>query len=551
MTLLEREELADLRWEGLAVPSTGGRPRAIGLWPRRRWLGVLALLVGWSLFDALRRPGGIVNPGGWAQVADFVSAALRPELDAEFLRTVLSAVGTTVGYALVGTALALVIGVLGGVLTSGTLWLRDPLAAGSARPRAHPGRWVVRVGAGTARGIHEAVWALVLLMVLGRDPWVAVLAIGVPFGAVTAKVVADLLDDAPIEPVRALRAAGAGRLAAMAYGLGPTVLPDLVSYAFYRFECALRSSVVLGMIGAGGIGFELSQSFQSLRYREIWTLIYALCALALVVDRWGASLRGRSSPGRARFSFVAAIAATAVAAWWLELRPGSLFDGRTRRLFGDLVSEAIPPRLPAGGGAELAEAFVDTVQMSVIAIALAAAFAVPLAFVAARPDHGGRLVRLVGAVLRVVLLVMRTLPPPLWAFVVLFVVFPGPLPGGIALGLYTIGVLGRLCAETVENADSAPTRALRTAGASTTTAFAYGTVPVVAPRFVSLALYRWEVVLRETVVVGLVGAGGLGRLLAQQNAAFDEPRMLTTIAALIVAGFAVDVVSGRVRAALR
>jgi phosphonate transport system permease protein len=76
-------------------------------------------------------------------------------------------------------------------------------------------------------------------------------------------------------------------------------------------------------------------------------------------------------------------------------------------------------------------------------------------------------------------------------------------------------------------------------------------VPVVAPRFVSLALYRWEVVLRETVVVGLVGAGGLGRLLAQQNAAFDEPRMLTTIAALIVAGFAVDVVSGRVRAALR
>ena len=82
-------------------------------------------------------------------------------------------------------------------------------------------------------------------------------------------------------------------------------------------------------------------------------------------------------------------------------------------------------------------------------------------------------------------------------------------------------------------------------------AVAYGTLPVVAPRFFALGMYRWEVAMRETVIVGLVGAGGLGRLLAQQNAAFDESGMLTTVAVLVVLALAVDLVSWRVRAVVR
>lgn len=547
MTLLERGEvLVDEADEQPQRPRPSARPT--GLWPRRLWLGASAVVVVWSLRDALGS-GDVVNAAGWTQAGDFVAAALRPELEPTFLRVVLSALGTTVGYALVGTALALVVGLAGGVLTSETLWRRDALD--SRRSRSHPGRWVVRTGATVARGIHEAVWALLLLFILGRDPLVAVLALGVPFGAITAKVVADMLDDADPAPTLALRAAGAGRMTALAYGLGPTVWQDLVSYAFYRFECALRSAVVLGMIGVGGIGFELTQSFQSLRYDEIWTLIYTLCALALVIDRWGAWLRHRAGRRAASASLLAAVAATAAAVWWLDIRIGTLVDDRARRLFGDFLSESLPPQLPAGGGKELAQALVDTAQMSVVAIALAAALAGPISFVAARPDSGGPVARACSAGTRVALLVVRTLPPSLWAFVVLFVVLPGPLPGGIALGLYTAGVLGRLNAEAVENADPSSVRALRVAGAGATAAFAYGTVPILAPRFVSLALYRWEVVMRETVVVGLVGAGGLGRLLAHQNAALDEPRMLTTILTLVVAAFAVDTVSSQIRRTLR
>lgn len=525
------------------------QPRARPGWSRRRWWGVVVFAaVVWSLWSAEAGPGSI-NTRGWPVARDFVVAAAAPDLSGQFLSVVIESVGVTVAYAIAGTSLSVVIGVIGGVLTSETWWRRDP-------QHRHPGAvaagwWVARALAAVPRGIHEAIWALFLLQILGLDPMVAVLAIGLPFGAITAKVVAEFIDDAARAPYDALRAAGAGRLGAMTYALAPLVGSDVISYAFYRLECSLRSAVVLGMIGAGGIGFQLSLSFQTLRYAEIWTLIYTLVLLSAVVDRWSAAVRTHPTLRRRRWSVAIAVVATAIAAWYLELAPRTLVSSRTRGLAADVVAATWPPRLPLGGWSALATATIDTLVISIIAIAVATLLAWPVSFLASRRADDGFLRAGGGAVARVVLLITRSVPPPVWALVVVFVVFPGSLAGGLALGFYTFGVLGRLDAEVIENADDGPARALRVAGASRAGAFAYGTLPSVAPRFTALSLYRWEVAMRETVIVGLVGAGGLGRVLSQQNAAFDRAGMVTTVAALVVLALGVDLVSARMRSDLR
>jgi phosphonate transport system permease protein len=130
-------------------------------------------------------------------------------------------------------------------------------------------------------------------------------------------------------------------------------------------------------------------------------------------------------------------------------------------------------------------------------------------------------------------------------------VLPGPLPGALALGLYTFGILGRLFAEVVENLDTGPRDALDQLGATPLTSFAYATVPAAGGQFASYSLYRWEVALRETVVVGVVGAGGLGRLLEQQRAAFSYPAMATTVLTLIVLSLIVDALNIATRRSLR
>lgn len=530
--------------------ATRRRRPARGWSSRWWWLIALVAGLGWSLWSAGVGRRDIVNPGGWTLLGRFWRAALHPQLSAEFLRVTWSSTLTTVAFAVLGTALSVVIGCIGGVLTSETWWRRARPGRAGLASGLRPGWFAGRVLFALPRGVHEAVWGLLFVMVLGRDPMVGVLAIAIPFGAITAKVYAELIDESAQAGYDALRAAGSGRLSALAYAVFPRTLADLVSYAFYRLECSTRSAVILGMIGAGGLGFQLSLSFQSLRYGEMWTLIYALVAVSALADLWGATLRRRGTARLVRRSAVAGLALMVASVVHLGPDLGRILSARTRTLVVDLAGEAWPPSLPTGGWGRLVRESVDTVQMSLLAIALGSSLAIVAAFVAARGGGTGRR-RLVAAVARLSLLVTRAIPPPVWALLVLFVLYPGPLPGAVALGIYNFGILGRLTTEVVENVDPRPGDALRALGSAGVPAFAYAVLPVSFVRFTAYSLYRWEVAVRETVVVGVVGAGGLGRLLEQQRAAFDFQGMLATVIALIVVSLVVDGVSAWARRSLR
>lgn len=448
--------------------------------------------------------------------------------------------------------------------------------------------------------MHEVVFGLVLVSILGLDPLVAVLAIGIPFGAVTAKVFSEVLDDAPRDTERALRAAGARRIPAMAFGMFPSAMGDLLSYAFYRFECAIRSAAVLGIVGAGGLGVQIRLSFDSLRYDEVWTMLWMLVAISGVVDRWSSAVRrrrraalaaemhvpdaGPGTPPRDRFlraSVLVAAVAAPVAWWWLGVDVRTLWSSRSRQLAGELTSDAWPPQAGEGGLGGVVSDAADTVALAMLASALAWTIASLVAFLAARdsplrptsgPARGKAgaprvsamwsarvstmspttwVVAGLGTASRFLLLVARSVPPPVWAFLAVLLFFPGIWPGAIALGLYNLGVLGRLQGEVVENLDDRPSQALRAGGAGPVGVLAYATGPAVSARFVALGLYRWEVAVRETVMVGVAGAAGLGRRLDEQMSSFHYGGILATVLALVVVTLAVDGASAAIRRTLR
>lgn len=547
-------------------------------WDRRWWGTAIVAVVGWSILRAGVDPGEVINTRGWSQVQKFLAAMVSPDLSRPMLELTLRESAVTVGYALVGTAVAVLIGIVGGMVLSERVWspIHGPMSAGRS------GWLLAKVAFALPRSMHEVVFGLILVNILGLNPLVAILAIGVPFGAVTAKVFAELIDEVPRDTELQLRATGSGRLKALVFGTVPTVFSDLVSYAFYRFECSLRSAAVLGIVGAGGLGFQLALSFQSLRYDEMWTLLWALIILSGIADRWSSLVRRRRNaaaielygsrgdafeghvnerppPGRDRFltaSAVVFIVGVLVSSWRLKLDIGSLWDRRARTLAAELIGDAWPPRLGIEGLGGLVGDSVDTIALAVLSTALAWAVASPIAFVARRPSvarPGARslLRRLGSALVRFVLLVSRSVPPPVWAFVVVFVLFPGLWPGVVALAIYNAGVLGRLQTEVLENGDERPAEVLAAMGASAPGALTVATVPAVAGRFTALGLYRWEVAIRETVIVGVVGAAGLGRRLDEQTSSFDYDGILASILALLVVTVVVDVASASIRRSIR
>lgn len=556
------------RWEEAeaarpVTPPTGG---ARGSRQRRGWLLLVTAGVVGSLLASGVGTGQVVKPEGTASFLDFFGAAVHPRVDGEFLVLTANAALTTLAYAVLGTALSLVIGVFGGVLSSRTWWS----AGARSRGRRGLAGWLLtRAVLVVPRGIHEVVWGLFFLAVFGLDPIVAVLAIGIPFGAVTAKVFSELLDETSRKPYTALLATGASRRSAILYGLLPPALADLLSYGFYRFECAIRSAAILGLVGAGGLGFQLALSFQTLRYQEIWTLLYALILLSITADYWSSAVRRRRARGNQRplrqdrflaGSLVFGAVLIGLSVWWVGLNVSVLWSGRTWELGIELLADAWPPVLDEGGFGKLLELSAVTLAMSVVAMTVAfwggAVLAFPAATVSGMGNRGrsrsGRFVRvLVRLASRLVLVVLRAIPPPVWALLFLFVLYPGILPGALALGVYTAGVLGRLMAEAAENLDGRPLRALRANGASGAQVFCYGVLPAATPRFVAYGLYRWEVAIRETVVVGVVGAGGLGLVLDHQLSSLHYGGALTTLITLIVLTLAVDLTSAAIRRAVR
>ncbi|MCC9075726.1 ABC transporter permease subunit [Litorilinea aerophila] len=543
-------------------------------------LAVALLLVGWSLVRAGLLEGELVNAGGWVLALRFGRAALQPDLTPDLLSLTLHSTLITLAYAVCGTALSLAIGVVGGILSSEVWWQTVRASQGEGGLVAGGAPWlVVRSLLSVPRAIHEAIWGLIFINIFGLDPVSGILALGIPFGAITAKVFSEILDETPRGALQALRAGGAPPLAAFFYSLIPQAFADLLSYTFYRFECAIRSATILGLIGAGGLGYQILLSLQSLRYEQMWTFLYALILLCGLTDLWSARLRWRLSLSRPlavckvtdgeatagpndrlfRSSLWLALGLTLFSFWFIGARWELLWAPRSGQLFREMVATMFPPRLELAFWRELTVSAVDTLAMSILASAVAGVGGMLLAFPAAgaawlgggAEDAVGWMVRPVAWFTRGLLLLTRSIAEPIWALLAMFVLFPGLLPGAVGLGLYNLGILGRLNAEVVENLDERPTRAIQAQGASRLQAFLYAVWPRALPRFVGYALYRWEVCIRATVVVGLVGAGGLGRLLQEQLVRFDYHSVSATLLVFFLLTGLVDLGSAWARRLLR
>lgn len=266
---------------------------------RRVLVAIAALWVASILF--LARDGGTLSARTWSVLGEFFAAAFHPTLVSEsgsggsLLPSLATAVRTTVAFALGGMSMALLIGVgLGFLASSG--WWRGDASGGSTAPGPLLLRLLhrtTRAFIAALRSVHELLWALLFLAALGLSSGAAVLALALPYGGTLAKVFAELLDEAPTSAPRALRAIGAPASVTVLAGIVPQIFDDLVAYSFYRFECALRSSAILGFFGLPTLGYFLVLSFENLYYREVWTYLYTLFALVAISELWSGTLRRR------------------------------------------------------------------------------------------------------------------------------------------------------------------------------------------------------------------------------------------------------------------
>ena len=390
---------------------------------------------------------------------------------------------------------------------------------------------LVRTFCAFIRAIHELFWALIFLQFFGFHPLTGVLAIAIPYSGIFAKVYSEILDEADPEP-RNLLPPGVGALSAFVYARIPDCWDQLRTYTSYRLECGLRSSAILGFVGLPTLGFYLESSFSQGHYSEAGAILLLFYLLIATIPLW---VRPRLLP----FYVVAAP---------FFLGEGlPIVWGNVERFF---TEDIIPAPFRDGVGGEalwpwLSELVIDQAlpgiwntllltQMALVATGIVALVSFPLI----SRHFGNRFSRTGGHVL---LVIARSTPEYILAYILLQLWGPSMLPAVVALSLHNGGIIGHLIGRQSSGLQ------LRPDASRGVTRYGYELVPRLYPSFLAFLFYRWEIIMRETAILGILGIYTLGFYVdsAIQNIQFDKAMILILITALLNIG--IDGLSRRIR----
>ena len=518
------------------------------------WLAVaLSVILCLELTNA--HPGKLLDADGLSNAASILQGFANPDLSSDFLGRVLALSVESLLIGVLGTVFA--VGV-GGVLAFFAIRVPDlpnppRHAPKPVRYGAEFVRWLARFLLGFFRSVPEIVWAYIFVRILGLGPGAAVFAIALTVGGSIGKLYSELAEAVDPRTVHALRATGASRWAILLFAVVPQVSRQWIAYALFRLECNIRSGTILGVVGAGGLGSEIALSIRYFQDDKLATTLLAVLAFVVALEIVSAELRKRNFRWTVGFASLGTLAAV----FMLDIPWRDLFGGSSGSMFTftDLSVSSEFLKVALGQvGETLMMAWVATVVSGVIAFVLAPMAASHLMTSSYLPDpvrrHGVGmwLSQSIKWCARWALQVTRAMPELTLALVFVVWVGAGPLAGILAIAVHNIGVLGRLYSDVLEEVEPGPPAALQAQGASPLATFLFGVLPQVGARMTAFTLYRFEVNVRATAMVGFVGAGGIGDALHTAISLFHMHDLTLLLITMLVVVSAVDAVGDRMRA---
>lgn len=444
-------------------------------------------------------------------------------------------------------AMAIVSTVIGGVLAV-PLGL---LAARNLAPAAIRG--AVRGLLVVIRTFPELIIAVYCVAIFGFGPFAGMVTLVVASAGFLGKLLAEEIEGIDPGPLEAIEAAGGGWWQKVRFAVLPAVAPRTTGLWLYRLDINFRESAILGIVGAGGIGATLKTSIDRSEFGSSAAILLLIVAIVLGVEAISSRVRHRivsgtgaastgGQVGRAHLVPAALFGVFVLAAWVLSRETNFDYFLDVPRVFVDLAQRSVPPawaETPKMWGP-----LMDTVHIATLGTLLAFVIGVPLAFLAARNTSPHPVVRWLAIAVAVG---SRSVNSLIWALLLVKLIGPGLLAGVLAVGVRSIGFITKLLYESTEEIQVDPVEAVTATGAGPISVFRHAIVPQVAPACAAITLFRWDINIRESAMVGLVGAGGIGLLLngAVENVAWREASLiLLLILALVVLA---EAVSNRMR----
>lgn len=523
-----------------AIASASLRARAFPPnWPLRIGAALFLVYVGYAARILDIRWERFVQ--GLDNGAKFLGRMFPPNTAADKIQLLLSGMLESLQIAIIATAAGVFLALPLGLFAARNLM---PL------PVTVAARGVIAL----CRTFHPVIVAILFVKAVGFGALAGVMALVIATLGFIAKLIAEAIEEMSMKPIEALRAAGAPFLSVVTMGVVPQVLPRFIGFAAYQLDSNLRNSALVGLVGGGGIGATLFTAFQRFDYDFVLTIIIAIIVTVMAGEVLSAFMRRiyqdeapsgvvvQSAAGRLWRRFTPMERGLRLAFWGLaalalgwslqtiEVIPEFLYDAPEQT--ADLFARMWPIDW-SYFGKTVGEALVETLHTATLGTILAIFLATPVALMCARNVSPSPWVNALG---RFILVATRSIHTLVWALLFVAVFGPGALAGVLAVAVHSIGFTGKFLAEAIEEAKAGPIEALRAAGATRLAVLLKGFWPQIKPAFLAVSLFRWDINVRESAVLGLVGAGGLGVALqaSMDNLYWDQVGLVLLVIFVVV-----------------
>lgn len=393
---------------------------------------------------------------------------------------------------------------------------------------------LVRMTLAFTRAIHELFWALIFLQIFGLNTLTALLAIVLPYSAILGKVYAEILEEHDTFP-ETLR--GRDKLSYFLFTKVPDAFPHLLSYTLYRFECALRSTAILGFVGITTLGYYLSSSFMQGYYNEVWLILILFYIVIATIRFWFT-----------KYSFLFLV----IASWfYLDDFSGFNMDNLIRFVTSDIVPHPIRNDLGMEKTMdwfhsiftnEIAPGVFNTIVLTQLSLILTAIMALVL-----YPLISHKFVNKQSRFLtHIFLVILRSTPEYILAYIFLQLFGPSMLPAALALMLHNGSIIAHLVGHESNLVNLRPD-----ATHKKVELYCYEVLPRVYNQFLAFLFYRWEIIMRESAILGILGVATLGFFIDSAIADFRLDKMFLLLLVTAFLNIGVDFISKRVRDYLR
>ena len=467
--------------------------------------------------------------GGFNLFQEFLKSAFTPKINNEIIIAVIYRLNETILIGFFSWLVSIIFGVVFGILSSKIFYkiFKIPVFFFS----------VIKFSLTIIRSIHEVIWGLLLMQIYGIHYSIGIIAICIPYIAVNSKVFAEQLETIDYSSFEYINQINASQCSSLITLIWNPIINTFRNFGLYRLECALRSTVLLGIFGIGGIGTSIFLSFQTLNFRELWTYLWSLAILIILSGLIFKKIKFNTTNKILSIFFIAVFFITILFSfsYFLYFIFNNNFENFNSVSFLFKSSSDL-------GLFDFLKLILETIILSLLSTGIA--ISLPPLVIGIFNNNSSKIF------IKIFAFLLRLIPTPVILLTLLTFNNPSVSLAALTLGLHNAGITSKLLFTNLESLDRRNYIAMKSLGISKKTSWLLGLFSQQAKSYLAYCAYRSDIIIRETAIVGVIGSVGLGWQLQESLSSFAWQEVTIVLIAYSSIAIVGELINGKIKNSL-